>query len=212
MTQKRFSEYFAKVILESCFPDKFDELQISDKPDLLHGKSSTGIEVCSATPSDVVEAMLRWFQMSRVKEQKKQDNIDWLKKRGYDYSENASFPFKKQVYGDNLQKTMIGEFFDAVEAKIKKLNSNTSNYEYMRHYELFILSYIIIPFGKEFQVIQELKQYNIGEKYFERIYLLSFEQKVYIFDMVNNRVDIKYLYNHLNRMADEAQCLINGDK
>ncbi len=34
MGQKRFDEYFAKVILEKCFPKKFNHLQIVDKPDL----------------------------------------------------------------------------------------------------------------------------------------------------------------------------------
>lgn len=212
MVQRRFSEYFAKVILETCFRDRFDLLQIADKPDLRHEKSSTGIEVVSSTPSDVVEAMIRWFEMSLVDENKRQDNIDWLKKRGYTYDENEPFPFKTPVYGENLAETMIGDFFKAVEAKIKKLNSTTSNYEPMKHYELFVQSNSTISFGQESRVMNELKKYNRGNKCFECIYLLSFEGKVYVFDMINSCVDIKYLYNRLEWMADKAKCLVKDER
>lgn len=211
MAQRRFGEYFAKVILESCFRDRFDVLEVSDKPDLRHEKSSTGIEVVSSTPSAVVEAMIRWFQMPQADEQRKQDNIDWLKKRGYDYQDNAPFPFKTPVYGDNLKDTMIGELYDIVKSKIKKLNSSTANYAPFEHYELFVQSNIIIPMFQEFRVVNELSEYNVGEKTFERIYLLSFEQKVYIFDMLSNSVSTKYLYNRLAPMAEKAKNLmVNG--
>lgn len=40
MGQKRFDEYFAKVVLEKCFPEKFIDLQIADKPDLRYGRST----------------------------------------------------------------------------------------------------------------------------------------------------------------------------
>lgn len=40
--KKHFNEYFAKVVLESCFPQKFDILEISDKPDLRHFVSGRG--------------------------------------------------------------------------------------------------------------------------------------------------------------------------
>lgn len=48
--KKHFNEYFAKVVLESCFPQKFDILEISDKPDLRHFVSGTGIEVTYSMP------------------------------------------------------------------------------------------------------------------------------------------------------------------
>ena len=32
--QKRFNEFFAKIILENCFPNKFQNIEVSDKPDL----------------------------------------------------------------------------------------------------------------------------------------------------------------------------------
>ena len=205
MAQKRFGEYFAKVILEACFRDRFDVLEVSDKPDLHHEKSSTGIEVVSSTPSAVVEAMIRWFQMPQADEHRKQDNIDWLKKRGYDYQDNAPFPFKTPVYGDTLKDTMIGELYDIVKAKIKKLNSPTANYAPLDHYELFVRSNIIIPVFQEFKVVNELAEYNIGEKKFERIYLLSFEEKLYVFDMLSGTVNIKYLYNRSEKMLKKAK-------
>lgn len=205
MSKKRLDEYFAKVVLENCFHDRFDVLEVSDKPDLRHKTSSTGIEVTYATPSQVTEAMIRWFQISQANESQKQDNIDWLRKRGYDYQDNAPFPFKTPVYGDTLKDTMIGELYDIVKAKIKKLNSPTANYAPLDHYELFVRSNIIIPVFQEFKVVNELAEYNIGEKKFERIYLLSFEEKLYVFDMLSGTINIKYLYNRSEKMLEKAK-------
>ena len=55
--KKHFNEYFAKVVLESCFPQKFDILEISDKPDLRHPGSNTGIEVTYSMPKKEAEAV-----------------------------------------------------------------------------------------------------------------------------------------------------------
>ena len=54
----RINEYFAKVVLESCFPQKFDVLEISDKPDLRHFVSGTGIEVTYSMPKKEAEAVI----------------------------------------------------------------------------------------------------------------------------------------------------------
>ena len=54
--QKRFNEYFAKVILENCFPNKFQNIEVSDKPDLRYNGNKIGIEVAYCMPNDVAEA------------------------------------------------------------------------------------------------------------------------------------------------------------
>ena len=48
---------------------------------------------------------------------------------------------------------------------------------------------------------------NLGEK-FEIIYLITNEQKLYVFDTVNESVNIKHLYNHLNWMAEKTKELM----
>lgn len=62
--QKRFDEYFAKVVLERCFSDKFTDLQIADKPDLRYG-SKIGIEVTNCMPTRVAEAFNLWHKVEK---------------------------------------------------------------------------------------------------------------------------------------------------
>lgn len=57
-------------------------------------------------------------------------------------------------------------------------------------------------------VIGILKEINNLGKKFEIIYLITNEQKLYIFDMVNENLAIKYLYNHLNWMAEKTKGLM----
>lgn len=64
MAQKRFDEYFAKVVLEKCFPEKFTDLQISDKPDLRCG-NTIGIEVTNCMPTRVAEAFNLWHRVAK---------------------------------------------------------------------------------------------------------------------------------------------------
>ena len=68
MAQKRFDEYFAKVVLERCFPEKFIDLQIADKPDLRCG-TEIGIEVTNCMPKKAVEAFKLWHKVSKQGEQ-----------------------------------------------------------------------------------------------------------------------------------------------
>lgn len=68
MVQKRFDEYFAKVVLERCFPEKFTDLQIADKPDLRSG-SKIGIEVANCMPKEAVEAFKLWHRVAEQGEQ-----------------------------------------------------------------------------------------------------------------------------------------------
>ena len=68
----------------------------------------------------------------------------------------------------------------------------------MAHYELFVNSTILIPNEQIMAVIGILKEINNLGKKFEIIYLNTNEQKLYIFDMVNENLTIKYLYINLN--------------
>ena len=70
------------------------------------------------------------------------------------------------------------------------------------------LKRILIPDEQIMAVIRMLKEINSRDKKFETIYLITIEQKLYIFDMVKEGLHIKYLYNHLNLMADKAKQLL----
>ena len=55
--QKRFNEYFAKLILKYCYKDKYSNLQIADKPDLRDIEHNIGIEVVYSMEQDRSEAL-----------------------------------------------------------------------------------------------------------------------------------------------------------
>ena len=86
--------------------------------------------------------------------------------------------------------------------------SKNAEYANMAHYELFVNSTILIPNEQIMAVIGILKEINNLGKKFEIIYLITNEQKLYIFDMVNENLTIKYLYNHLNWMAEKTKGLM----
>lgn len=205
--KKHFNEYFAKVVLESCFPQKFDILEISDKPDLRHLGSNKGIEVTYSMPKKEAEAVNVWHRLHKNKSKNIERDIERLSQLGIEY-DSKSFVWDQGCYDGNIKEGPIKEFFDAVAQKVERLNSKNAEYANMAYYELFVNSTILIPDEQIVAVIELLKEINSRDKKFEKIYLITIEQKLYIFDMINATVKIKYLYNHLNWMAEKAQHLL----
>ena len=205
--KKHFNEYFAKVVLESCFPQKFDILEISDKPDLRHLGSNTGIEVTYSMPKKEAEAVNVWHRIYKGKSKNVERDIERLSQLGIEY-DSKSFVWDQGCYDGNIKEGPIKEFFDAVAQKVERLNSKTAEYAGMAHYELFVNSTILIPDEQILAVIGILKEINNRDKKFETIYLITNEQKLYVFDMYKEGLHIKYLYNHLNWMADKAKRLL----
>lgn len=83
----------------------------------------------------------------------------------------------------------------------------------MNSYELFVNSFIdISTFNQIYALLDRIKTLNDKPKKFDNIYLVTSNQKLLVFDTINNTFDIKYLYTHLERMADLAIGLYKGDK
>lgn len=205
--KKHFNEYFVKVILESCFPQKFDILEISDKPDLRHLASNTGIEVTYSMSKKEAEAINVWHRLYNGKSKNCEKDIERLYQLGIEY-DSQLFVWDQGCYDENIKQGPIKEFFDAVKHKVERLNSKRAEYAEMARYELFVNSTILIPDEQIMSVIGILKEINNLGKKFEIIYLITNEQRLYVFDMVNGNLTIKYLYNHLNWMAEKAKELM----
>ena len=200
--QKRFNEYFAKVVLESCFPEKYDELVVSDKPVIRHPISSIGIEVTYSMPAKEAEAVNLWYRIKNSLTDRPRD-AERLMKLGID-SQAEEFVWNQGSYSADILNSPIKEFFDAVKQKVERLNSENANYAEMERYELFVNSTIFIPERQMFEVVEILKTINNGRKRYSNIYLLTNDQKLLVFNMGNASAQIKYLYNRLNIMADKA--------
>ncbi|MDE7162590.1 MAG: hypothetical protein K2O44_00735 [Clostridia bacterium] len=211
MSQKRFEEYFAKVVLESCFPDKFVDLHISDKPDLRY-KSVIGIEVTNCMPKRAVEAFKLWRRVAKQGEQISPRIIERLEQLKEVEHDGRGLVWQQGTYTDNIDDSPIKHFLKAVEKKVERLNSNNADYAGMESYELFVNSFIFIPDNQVGAVFKRLQELNDKMKKFDCIYLLTNEQKLLIFDMLGGMVYPKYLYARLERIADKAKELYLGVK
>ena len=145
MAQKRFDEYFAKVVLEKCFPEKFIDLQIADKPDLRYG-SEIGIEVTNCMPQEVVEAFNLWHRAAKKGEQTPPRILERLEQlKDTVHLEGSKLIWEQGSYvEDDIDNSPIKEFVNAVASKVERLNSANANYAEMKSYELFVNSTIDI--------------------------------------------------------------------
>ena len=82
-TKLDYDECYAKIVLEKFFPDQYENLQISDKPDLRDISNNIGIEVTSAIPQSEQEAMALACEIPYLEKEKQDKRIAYLKKKGY---------------------------------------------------------------------------------------------------------------------------------
>lgn len=185
--QKRFNEYFAKIILENCFPNKFQNIEVSDKPDLRYNGNEIGIEVAYCMTKGVAEAF------NCIKRYEKSTDIPekTLKKskRSGVMVDGQSVWWDQGSYADNMaiDKTPIRYFLDMVRQKVERLNSKTADYAEMKSYELFITSPIVIPNWFKREVFQVLKNINNCTKQYDTIYLLLSEPELLVFNLKENK-------------------------
>ena len=136
MGQKQFDEYFAKVVLEKCFPEKFIDLQIEDKPDLRCG-SEIGIEVTNCMPREAVEAFNLWQRVAKQGEQTPSRIFGRLEQlKDIVHLEGNKLIWERGSYvEDDIDNSPIKEFINAVASKVERLNSTNANYAIMKSYE-----------------------------------------------------------------------------
>ena len=185
--QKRFNEYFAKIILENCFPNKFQNIEVSDKPDLRYDGNNIGIEVAYCMPKDVAEAFNcidRYEQAADIPE----TTLKKAKRASVTIDEQGVL-WNQDSYADNMviEKTPIRYFLDMVRQKVERLNSKTAGYAEMKSYELFINSPITMPDWFKRETFQTLKNINNRKKQYDTIYLLLCEPKLLIFNLKENK-------------------------
>ena len=122
--QKRFDEYFAKVVLEYCFPERFVDLKIADRPDLRYG-DLIGIEVTNCMPKEAVEAFNLWHRAAKQGEQTPPrifERIEQLK--DIVHLEGNSLIWEQGSYmNDDINNSPIKEFIKAVGSKVERLNN-----------------------------------------------------------------------------------------
>ncbi len=202
--QKRFNEYFAKVILENCFPNKFQNIEVSDKPDLRYNVNEIGIEVAYCMPNEVVKSLNcigRYEKAADIPGK----TLKKAKRAGITIDEQGVL-WNQDSYADNMaiEKTPIRYFLDMVRQKVERLNSKTAGYAEMKSYELFINSPITMPdwFKRETSLV--LKNINNSEKQYDTIYLLLSEPKLLVYSLKENKYDELLLIGVIDRFVEKA--------
>lgn len=202
--QKRFNEYFAKVILENCFPNKFQNIEVSDKPDLRYNVNEIGIEVAYCMPNEVVKSLNcigRYEQAADIPGK----TLKKAKRAGITIDEQGVL-WNQDSYADNMaiEKTPIRYFLDMVRQKVERLNSKTAGYAEMKSYELFINSPITMPdwFKRETSLV--LKNINNREKQYDTIYLFLSEPKLLVYSLKENKYDELLLIGVIDRFVEKA--------
>lgn len=202
--QKRFNEYFAKVILENCFPNKFQNIEVSDKPDLRYNVNEIGIEVAYCMPNDVAEAFNCIGRYEKA-EDIPGKTLKKAKRAGITIDEQGIL-WDQGSYADNMaiEKTPIRYFLDMVRQKVERLNSKTAGYAEMKSYELFINSPITMPdwFKRETSLV--LKNINNREKQYDTIYLLLSEPKLLAYSLKENKYDELLLIGAIDKFERKA--------
>ena len=209
--QKRFNEYFAKVILENCFTNKFQNIEVSDKPDLRYNENEIGIEVAYCMPKDVTEAfncIKRYEKAADIPE----TTLKKSKRAGITIDEQGIL-WDQGYYADNMaiDKTPIRYFLDMVRQKVERLNSKTADYAEMKSYELFISSPITIPDWFKIETFQTLKNINNREKQYDTIYLLLCEPKLLVFNLKENKYNVLLLMTWRDKFAEKAIELLKSE-
>ena len=200
----RFNEYFAKVILENCFPNKFQNIEISDKPDLRYNGNEIGIEVAYCMPKDVAEAF-NCIERYEKAEDIPEKTLKKAKRAGVTIDEQGVL-WNQDSYGDNMviEKTPICYFLDMVRQKVERHNSENADYADMKSYELFINSPITMPNWFKRKTFQVLKNINNRKKQYDTIYLLLSEPKLLVFNLKENKYDELLLIGVIDRFVEKA--------
>ena len=211
--QKRFNEYFEKVMLENCFPNKFQNIEVSDKPDLRYNRNKIGIEVAYCMPKDVAEAFNCIDRYEKAADIPKK-TLKKAEKVGVRV-EKIGVVWHQDSYGDNMaiEKTPIRYFLDMVRQKVDRLNSKNADYAEMESYELFINSSIIIPNWFKEKTFESLKSINNGVRKYDVVYLRVHDQKIFVYNLKEDKYEELLLYGALDRFAEKAINLLkSGEK
>lgn len=214
MKQKRFDEYFAKVVLEYCFPERYQSLQVLDKPDLQSG--DIGIEVTSCTPENVREGFVRCRRVQECGELASNCDLERIKQLKAVQITECGLVWNQDTYTENIESSPLQTFIDAVANKVEKLNSQNANYAELKSYDLFVNSALDIAESTGvWKTLSELSfriaQINTKARKFDFVYLTTINQSIVVFDTNQGFAYIKHLYNRLEQLASVAKNLCKGE-
>lgn len=137
-TKLKYEECYAKIVLEYCFPQKYGNLLIEDKPDLYDKANDIGIEVTTAVNHDLQEARSLWSKMASKRPVQQEKDKGRMHQLHYDYQGGVQ-NWGTTEYDKGADSQAFDIVYKAIEYKLQKLNQ-AGLYKYCRRYALFIES------------------------------------------------------------------------
>lgn len=202
-TKLKYEECYAKIILEHCFPQKYCNLLIEDKPDLYDNKNDIGIEVTSAIKPDFREAQSLWSEMQNKNPAQQERAKERMRQLHYAYQGGI------QTWGANeYDKGATSQDYDIVykmiESKLQKLNRK-GLYKDCQSYALFVESFTNMEQDWINQFIKQIKViYDRYDKIYDIIYFLA-QNDIMEIDMIQNKcsnmISIDNCQGELARLA-----------
>lgn len=204
---KKYEEFFAKLVLENFFPDRYFDLELSDKPDLRNEKKRIGIEVTSSETQSDRETVRLWSEAIRLPDGKIKDKkINRLKLLGMEYTGDIQIGQSKCFKSFSLESGPFGEFLHAVETKLDKLNRG--HYAQMEQYDLFVHSDMCMEPGeaeiKMPWLLRSMDKMNIRQCGFTYIYALC-PSMLCIWNLSKGQYDLKMLDYNFWKLAFAAK-------
>lgn len=209
-TRLDYDECYAKLVLEKFFPDEYKKLELSDRPDLRDNARNIGIEVTSAYPSHMQEALSLFSSMKDRNEKGKAKGIKQLQKLGYNYTENGmdSPLFSYSIIGNeypDIEQAMPSPVIDAVRVKLNKLNEG--GYADLRQYNLFIQTEPKLDDWMPSEIMKRLLTLSNREKKYSVIYVLAITDLL-IFDIEAQTWTRLKAGTKLYGLGDQARAMV----
>lgn len=111
-----YDEFFALAVLRYCYPEKYNDYKIADKPDLQHIDKKTGVEVTSAINEDIasIEGNYAKYQITQKSKEKARLKLQ-LEKSGCCFDQFGLFYLPE----NSIQERKVIE--TVIEKKVNKL-------------------------------------------------------------------------------------------
>lgn len=209
-TRLDYDECYAKLVLEKFFPDEYKNLELSDRPDLRDTARNIGIEVTSAYPPHMQEALFIGADIPYRSEEEKKKGLNQLGKLGYEYTQygmfspSFSYTWAGNTYPD-IEKALCAPIIKVVKKKLDKLNAG--GYDELQQYNLFIQTEPSIDEWMPPKIMERLLTLSNREKRYAVIYMLAITDLL-IFDIKSQTWTRLKTGTKLYGLGDQARAMV----
>lgn len=203
-TKIDYNECYAKLVLEKVFPERYNNLIFSDRPDLRGENNTIGIEVTSIIPRETKESTKLWLQLENGKAKNPERNKARMSQLGVKYTGGIQ-AWPSTVYPTgNFDKSPYLDILKKLETKIKKLNSG--KYDLLERYDLFIETELFVEEDFLPIILNRALKINTGKLQYSYLYVM-FQNRICEFDLCNKSFQIR-MFTEQFEVACEARSII----